>query len=58
MITLLLEDNDDDHYWKLECDSCKYTITYGYSCEIADWDFRKNFMTFREKHLCPTCKML
>lgn len=56
MITLLLEDNDDDRYWKLQCDSCKYTITYGYSREIEDWEFRKNFMSFTEKHYCSSCK--
>jgi len=56
MISLLLEDNEDDHYWRLECDSCKYTITYGYSREITEWKFKKNFISFTEKHYCPSCK--
>ncbi len=51
MITLLLEDNDDDRYWKLQCDSCKYTITYGYSREIEDWEFRKKLYVFHRKTL-------
>jgi len=56
MISLLPEGQPNNHYWLLECDSCGYTITYGYDSDISGWVFRKSSMTMKEKHLCPSCK--